>query len=325
MGELLPENVEQAAHAMALDVAAAEVVPALESAGIACVVLKGPGSAHWLFPEDPGQRVYTDIDLLVDPARFHAAEAELATLGFRQPLSGYQGHSDEWADESAWERPGSPPTSIDLHRGFHGVGHREAFWAAVDAHTVMLEVAGTSVRIPDAAGCALVTALHESAAGRAEQSAADVRRALVRFDDETWREAAQRAVDSQALPSFVLGLTLHPAGRDLVRRLDLTPDLPVDVAIRSLVTTGADAESVERVWLLQHRWDSVSGWRPRIRVMVDAVFPSAEYLRATRPLARRNRLGLMAVRVARPIALLARAPGVLKLLVSGHWRSRHHR
>ncbi|MGI9086004.1 MAG: nucleotidyltransferase family protein [Aeromicrobium sp.] len=320
--EFLPWEIERAAHALALDVTAADVVWAFESAGIPCIVLKGPAIAHWLYPDDSGQRAYTDVDLLVDLARFEVAEHVLEDRGFLRPVSAYRDHADAWSPESAWERPGSPPTSVDLHRGFHGVGDWEAFWTTMDENTITLEVAGRSVRIPDAAGCALITALHESAAARVEQSGIDLRRALARFDDDVWREAAHRSEAFQALPSLVLGLTLHEDGRPLVRRLGLAPAMPADVAIRSLVVSGADADRVERAWALQHRLGAVTGWRARIRIVLDMVFPSAEYFRATRRCARRGRLGLFAARVARPFALLTQTPKVLWLVLRGRRQAR---
>ncbi len=46
------------------------------------VLLKGPAVALYLYPENPSLRTYRDIDLLVDPQVFDAAEALLAGLGY---------------------------------------------------------------------------------------------------------------------------------------------------------------------------------------------------------------------------------------------------
>jgi hypothetical protein len=315
VSNFMPPHIERAAHALALDVTAADVVQALAAAGIRSVVLKGPAMVHWLYPDDPGERAYTDVDVLVAPAAFTAAERVLENLGFRKPVTSYRDRVEPWSQESAWERPGTPPTSIDLHHSFHGVRDRQEFWAGMNSHASTIEVAGQPVFIPDAAGCALVAALHESAASRVEQSAIDLRRALSRFDEDVWREAAARAEAAGALPSFALALSLHEDGRRMIDALQLAPDVRLDVAVRSLVTSGADPERVERAWALQHHLASVSGWRSRVRVIVDLLFPSSRYLRATQPLARRGPVGLALVRFARPVSLAVRAPGIMRLLI----------
>jgi hypothetical protein len=55
------------AHALARDVATAEVVEALRAAGVRSIVLKGPSIARWLYA-DGQPRPYGDTDLLVSPA-----------------------------------------------------------------------------------------------------------------------------------------------------------------------------------------------------------------------------------------------------------------
>ncbi|HSI26006.1 MAG TPA: nucleotidyltransferase family protein, partial [Aeromicrobium sp.] len=162
----MSSDIERAVHALALDGAAADVVRALAAANIAHLLLKGPAMAHWLYAEDPSSRTYTDVDLLVSPADFEAAEDVIAGMGFLRPVSGYRDRIESWVPESAWERPGAPPTFVDLHRGFHGVpvGAWDSFWTVMDEQTALIEVGGAHMRIPDAAGCALIAALHESAA-----------------------------------------------------------------------------------------------------------------------------------------------------------------
>jgi hypothetical protein len=321
-GASVSSNIERAAHALALDAAAAEVIRALNAAQIASLLLKGPAMAHWLYADDPSGRTYTDVDLLVSPSDFDAAEHLLRGMGFSQPLSGYRDRTERWVPESAWERPGAPPTSVDLHRGFHGVPVTswDSFWTVMDEQTALIDVGGAQVRIPDAAGCALIAALHESAAARAEQSAVDLRRAFGVFDQEVWRRAAHRAERSGAMPSLVLALSLHEAGRVIVDELGLSRQLPPAESTRSLVISGADPGKVERAWSLQHQLAAAEGGRERARVLFDIAFPSAEYLRATRPMARRGRVGLALVRVGRLAGLALRTPGILRLVRVGRSR-----
>lgn len=323
MSEFVPRDIERAAHALGLDVATAEVVQDLESRDIPCVVLKGPATARWLYADDPDSRPYLDVDLGVDPEQFEAAESSLDELGFVNPNATFRVSAVTY--ESTWERSGSPPVTVDLHRGFHGVGDLGAWWSALDANTTALEVAGRQLRIPDAAGCALIVALHDTTVVRDQQSHADLQLALATFDDEVWREAAHRAELCDAVPSLVLGLSHREEGLKLVGRLGLPTDLPADVAIRSLVAEGVDADQVGRAWSIQRRMADTKGLSPRLRVLREITFPSAEFLRATRPLARRGWWGLMAARLTRPLALIARTPGILVLVLRGRRRSRHSR
>lgn len=315
-------HIERAVHALALDAAAADVARAFHAAGIVSLLLKGPAIVHWLYSDDPAQRTYTDADVLVSPAEFHAAENVLVGMGFMRPVTGYRHQVAAWVPESAWERPGAPPTSIDLHRGFHGVSaaHWESFWALMTEHVVRIDIGGGQVRIPDAAGCALVVALHESAAARGEQSGLDLRRAAAAFDAGTWQEAARRADVIGATPSFVLGLSLHEQGRAIVDALELAGPLPVAETTRSLVLAGADPDAVERAWSLQHQLAAADGWRHRLRVLFDIAFPSAAYLRATVPTARHGRAGMALARVDRLLDLTLRAPAILRLMRAGRRR-----
>jgi hypothetical protein len=315
-------EIEQAALALALDATAAEVVGALESHDIDCLLIKGPATAHWIYPDRPEARLYADVDLLVEPSRFTSAESVLEGLGFQHAHGEYRVDRQLWMYESAWNRPGPPMAHVDLHRGFHGVGEWDDFWTQLNSHASVLHVAGRVVRIPDAAGCALIVALHNSSTGRTERSATDVTRALSVFDDDVWREASRRAEAAAALPSLVLGLSLNEDGRRLVQRLGLPTELPAEVATRSLVAAGVEPGAADRAWALQVRLGTAKSWRARMSVLREIVFPPAEFFTHSRPLARRGRLGLLAMRIAYPFDLALRAPRILWLVLRGRSRAR---
>ena len=65
-----------------LDVEYTRIAPAFTAAGIETILLKGPAFDQLLF-DGERSRAYSDIDLLVDPARVPAAEQVLGALGFR--------------------------------------------------------------------------------------------------------------------------------------------------------------------------------------------------------------------------------------------------
>ena len=322
MGDAVPPEIESAAHALALDAAAVEVVDALEAHGIASIVLKGPATVHWLYADDPAQRTYADVDVLVEPSRFQAAEVVLQELGFVHGLGDYRVDTQNWIYESEWERRGPPPVYVDLHRGFHGADDWNGFWTSIDTHATTAELAGRTVRIPDAAGCALVVALHDSSTGRTERSATDLSRALAIFDDDVWKKAATYAAAAAALPSLVMGLSLHEAGRSLVERIGLPTELPPDVAIRALVASGADADQANRAWALQYRMGAARGWRARARVLVEIVVPPAEFFTDARRGVRLDGWRLLAARIAYPFDLAVRAPRIIWLVLRGRRRAR---
>src|SRR5207248_10574335 len=92
--------------AFGLDVALAEVACALSRAGLRSLVLKGPAIASWLY-DDPADRAYGDIDLLVDPARFAQAESVLGRLGFEPVVGPLDFERDAERDyQNAWSRSG---------------------------------------------------------------------------------------------------------------------------------------------------------------------------------------------------------------------------
>jgi len=310
--------VEQAALALGLDAATAEVVVALAARDLDAVLLKGAAVAHWLYPDDPSTRTYRDVDLAVAPDTFERAEAVLRGLGFTCPSDDVSPREKAWLMETLWERPGSPPVSIDLHRGFHGVGDWPAWWASLAARSVALTVAGREVRVPDAAGQALVVALHDTAVDRASQSAEDLRRALVRFDREVWAEAARRAEEVQAVASFALGLSHHSRGRDLASCLGLSTKLPLEVAARAGAGPGADTLLLGRASVVAHRFAHAKGCRERFLVAWGFAFPSAATLRISSRIASTGRGGLALARVWRPVELVAQAPRVLLKLWRGY-------
>ena len=62
-GPSYPPDVWQAMRALAIDRVAAEVYSALDTAGVAAILLKGSSVRQWLYPR--GGRSYCDTDVLV--------------------------------------------------------------------------------------------------------------------------------------------------------------------------------------------------------------------------------------------------------------------
>ena len=266
---------------LALDAVAVEVVAALDEAGIANLVVKGPAIARWLY-DAPGERPYDDIDLLVRESDLTRAEQTVRRLGFRFV-------HDDWHGR-VWIRG---PVNLDLHRRLPGVqAEPAAVFSRLHREAVPLELGRGSVRVPSAAARALHLGLHAAQHGPGLTSPReDLRRGLERLPDSVWVEAAGLAKELGVEPGFAAGLDLLPAGRELNVRLGLEPGTLVE---NPGITAGL------------RRFGATSGLSQKAELVVREVFPTRDYLRAHVPLARRGRLGVVLARVLRPFSLVFR-------------------
>ncbi|MGH9169495.1 MAG: lasso peptide biosynthesis B2 protein [Acidimicrobiales bacterium] len=264
-----PDTV-RVARTLALDVATARVVERFEQLAIPSVLLKGPAMATRLYSEDPSRRAYADIDLLVPPHRFAEAGFALAGLGYGRVPVGPSHRLGAQVYEEAWML-GNPPVTVDLHRGFHGVGRPRVFWDVVHAGATPLRVGGRTVRVPGDAGCALLAALHAWPDDRARRPMLDLDRALGIFGDALWRKAADLATECDALPAFVVGLGKRPQGAELVARLGISPAVPPSIWMRSgHVPDGATAIAE----LL-----ALPTWRRRMAALPRLAVPRVDFMR----------------------------------------------
>jgi hypothetical protein len=133
---------------------------ALDAAAVRFVVLKGVGSASTLY-DDPAERLYGDVDLLVDGRDFDRAASVVTALGGVRhrpdPQQGFVarfGKSATFSIEGVWE--------IDLHRTFH-LG---PFGLAAGRHDLFVEppvqvvVGGRTVPVPGPATALLAASFH---------------------------------------------------------------------------------------------------------------------------------------------------------------------
>lgn len=295
-----------AARTLALDLAAGEVIRALAAAGIDCMLLKGPAMAHRLYREAPGSRNYGDIDLLVAPGQFDAAGRVLASLGFEDGLAGVRASEAARLAERPWRRAGAAHLVVDLHRGFHHVTDRAAWWDLLCRHREVLMVEGQPVAIPDRVGCALIAGLHASKATSQDKALEDLRRALRLFEDDVWRQAAGLAWSVGAGNAFAAALHRQNAGADLAARLGLKITDPA-------IWFGAT--SLERGTGLLSCVLGKDDGTGRARRLRDAAFPSRPFLASRRPIAARGPGGLAVAHLGRLCVVLTRLP---RLLLAWH-------
>jgi hypothetical protein len=257
-------------------------------------VLKGPALAALLYRAEE-QRAYSDVDLLVDPARLDAARAALTALGYenaseRAGVDDFLGvlHADMWVRTAG--------VSIDLHWRLAGcAASPQVTWDRLYAEHGAITLAGAEVAVLGRTGLALHLATHAAQIGPQDRKAlADLARGLARWPLDDWRAAAALAGDLGGDLAFAAGLRLLPEGTRLADELGLAP---------------ANALG----WELRNR-----AARPRgtfhARALADVVrrslFPGRAWLHAQYPWAGRGPVELIAARalhLARSPAWAARA------------------
>jgi Uncharacterised nucleotidyltransferase len=284
--------VETVARTLLLDGLAGECIASLRANGIRALLLKGPVTSRWLYPDRQFRR-YDDVDLLVAGTDFERASRTLRDLGFRNVVD----------DRSAGEMPthanafvldraplsGRFPAglAVDLHHSFHGIGASEAtFWELATDGAESIRIAGTEIEVPGEPMRTLLVTLHAATSGRfAAQSLADLDHALERIPDATWSAAYELAISLDAVPRFVAGLAMRPPGRELIARLRMDPRIDARSALYSLGIPPV-AGGIERL-------RTTRGFRRRVRLLARELVPSRSFIRAWSPLATRGVLGLV--------------------------------
>jgi hypothetical protein len=276
---------------LALDAALAEAVLAMRNEDIEPLLIKGPAIAAWLYDE-PAQRTYGDVDLLVGARDVARARAVLESLGYRDGPSGFR--AEELSPHAAtYVRPGA---AIDLHWQLNLLSTNRAYELLAGGGG-QVTVAGVDVTVPAPPALALIIALHASQHRDSEVPAlADLELAIERAGTRTWTKAAELAAEAGAASALRSGLELAGGGRELADRLGLPP-VPAAIRLRShepFATARADAFRV------------AGGHGHRVRLLFSSIFPSPAFMRHFEPLARRGPLGLAAayaLRIPRLIAL----------------------
>jgi hypothetical protein len=297
---ILSSDFVRAARTLQLDVAAAEVTKALGDARVSCIVIRGPSLTRRLY--SPGQgRDYLDVDLLVAPECFARAEERLGALGFAHVASMMQRSDDRPVHARTWEREVDSAV-VDLHRTIIGARAPDAaVWDVMQTEAEAIKVGGRELNGLSAAATALVVALHAAQHGRrSPQPLDDLRRALERLPRTAWEEASRLAEQLDAIESFGVGLSLLPAGGQLIDSLGLATTLTAESVLRA-DTSPPTALGFE--WLTH-----VPGIRAKARLLAGKLAPDVEFMCAWSPLARRGKAGLVLAYLWRPVWLAWHAP-----------------
>jgi len=318
---------------LALNSAVAEIAGLFQARGVRPLLIKGPAFARWLY-DNPRDRWYNDIDLLVSPSDFEAAKRGLAELRFESlPQNAMHANEHSGSYHEEWVRSGALPIPVDLHHTLRSVSAEPTLvWRLLTEDAETIEVSGARIDVPSDVVSALILSLHAANHGigaRAHDTPLnpdwpqpggcvdlnvggryarrDLQLAVQRVDVETWRSAAALAQKLGAGPLFAFGLRLDPTGRDLADRLGLSDRMTRPLRLRTSAPPGA-AIAIEKLI-------SAHGTSARLRLLAHQLVPSRTYMLTHSALARRGRLGLICAYLWRPFRLMVRLPSGLRAWV----------
>jgi hypothetical protein len=290
---LSPELLQKAMWCLAIDKVTAEVINSFEASGIDVLLVKGPVIAAWLYRGDV--REYTDGDLVVSPANWDRAVAQLEAMGFHDFLRELE-HPRMASEAGTGFLRGTD--SIDLHSTLPGLRADPLdVWQELSATAESMAVGGRTVRVPNRAGVLMHIALH--AVHHVEgKPIEDLARAVRVASDDDWRAAASLAARLGGLEAFASGLRLLPEAALVSERLDLADTRSIEYDLRS-----AQVPLAEGLHDLLTAPPTV-----KVRILARELFPTPAFMRWGSALARRGRFGLIASYPLRWLWLLWRLP-----------------
>jgi hypothetical protein len=257
---------------MLLDRLAVDSVTALRSAGIRCLLLKGPAVATLLYDDVEQFRGYSDVDLLVPIADFDSAVAALDRLGYAPAL--------KLSDRPLSMRHEVPLVGqfgvIDLHERILGMppGDAESFeilWRDRSS----LALFGSEVPVLGIVHRLVHLGLHVAARGAADtQACRDLALGLEQFAPARWQEAADAALRLHCLPALAAGLRVLPHGQQVAAELGLA--LGGQDAALLLHVAGAPVASLTFL-----EWQEAASFRERFRLLIRVAAPPQRLLDMT--------------------------------------------
>ncbi len=287
---------------LALESALAEVVSQLRAHGVDPLLLKGAGTARWLYDSAP-DRGYDDLDLLVAPGDTARATSCLEAIGFAAHWPG--GRFDgAGAHHEVMVRRGPATVVLELHHTLDLLSApAPAVWERLSADAQTITLGGTAIRVPAPAAASFVVAIHAAQHGLgASKPLRDLDAAVARVEPATWRAAAAIAADLGATAEFTVGLRLCAGGRGLADRLGLAPAPAVSRQVSLKASTAPEtALGIEQLV-------TTPGLRARVALLAGKLAPSPVWMRNWLPFARRGRRALACAYVWRLIWLLIKLP-----------------
>jgi hypothetical protein len=291
-----------AARNLLIDQNTAAISTSFEDAGIACMLIKGPVIADWLYRDDI--RLYGDSDLLVLESDWGRAVAILTELGYGE-APGTLAHPR--MTDTAARSFVRGLAYVDLHRTIEGLDAPPGMvWDALHAGAERQEVGGREMVVPGRAARLMHLALHAAHHGGEAKSCEDLRRGVLAEDEDAWREAAALAARLGGSAAFGAGLRNVPESAALARRLGVadTGSVLFDLRAAGVPTAEGLHELLNPGHTAAERWTMIRA----------ELFPQPSFMRWWTPLARRGGAGLLASYPMRWGWLVLRVPGGLLTL-----------
>ena len=294
------------AQRMRVDTWTGEIVRAFAGAGVRPILLKGPATVRWLYPDDPFLRSYCDADLLVAPGDRAAARQILAARGFivqghpRLRRDGHHALNFTRAGDNA---------QVDLHHTLHGMDDvpAERVWEAARRDAGSMVVGGSEVAVLGHTMRLLHVALHLGASeGPGDRAWTDLTRAFEVSTSDEWESALDLARELGVAHELAARLRRRDEAAWLLERLGPQPR-----AMRYSLAAAVGTGRVPQTVLSIDRLLAADGVRAKASYAVAKFAVSTDELSppAARVLARSGSLQL--ARCAHATTIAARLPGAL--------------
>lgn len=262
-----------------------ELLDALAAGGIRAMVFKGAALAHMIYPA-PHVRPRVDTDLLLSHEQFDAAERVCLAQGWTHPA---ERTPELAAAQRHYVKPG-PAASLrhlDVHwrvANTHLIGDALSF-ETLWARAVPVPALGESARAPRAVDALLLACLHRVAHHDDEIDLLwlwDIHLLASRLSAGE-REDLMAAASGAGLTSVCahsLDLVADAFGTtgaaSLAARLRAAGEGRVEPASRLI-------GGARRIDILGADLAALPGWRTRLRLLAEHVFPSRHYMRTVYP------------------------------------------
>jgi hypothetical protein len=260
---LINRRKRQAVRTLQLDRATIEIVQALTSSDVPCLLLKGASIATWLYPNE--FRPYVDVDVLVPRSLWDQAVQQIEQLGFILDLLSPTGGNWYRAKDRVW---------LDLHYTLAGLLVPDSLvWTHLWSERENMPLHGVPVPILNERARLFHVVMHAIQTGNAKTKAAeDLLRAVATVPFAYWQAAWALAKALQAEQRFATSLRLYAVGGDeLADRLGAprhVPFLQAAHAIERAPGTFAVTALIE------------GNWRTRLALLKRWAWPGKDLLMA---------------------------------------------
>jgi len=246
-----------------LDQVAIEIVNALASADVPCLLLKGASIATWLYPNEA--RPSVDVDIFVPRAQWSQAIRQIERVGFTRDRLGDTGGNWYRVKDRAW---------LDVHYTLLGLRVLPSqLWTTLWNERETMPLHGATIPILNERARLFHVVIHTLQTGNAKAKAAeDLARAIKCVSFERWQQAWALARTLQADHLFAAALLLYAAsGAEIADRLGAPRHISFLQCVRAIESVPG---SVALAALVE------GSWAQRFALRKRWVWPESDYIAA---------------------------------------------